>query len=124
MVISLIGFNKLVVAKTSYRNKLPDITRSVDSIPNEQMILYLSILSEKATDAKSVERLEFRYEFRIQPRRVNFNEVNIRVGEGVDQCVKGICCLLSELPFLIVEILILIWRLLMATYVLISLSQF
>ena len=77
---SLIGFNKRIVSTSGYSDKVPDITRSVDSIDVRSNIVSNSIVSGKNTNVLMqipVYDLRISYPFVISNRRLLYNSLSI-----------------------------------------------
>lgn len=78
---TLLGFHKRILSASAYSDKLPDITRGVDSILVHCNLTSDSIVSGLATDIVfdfSLEGLALSHPFSIEPRRPSFNVVNTR----------------------------------------------
>lgn len=75
----LIGFTKKIVTATSYGEKLPDITRSVDDIYIHTNILSESVVGGKQSDVLyrfSVDNLPLSYPFHLEPRQKKYSKIN------------------------------------------------
>lgn len=77
----LIGFTKKIVTTTSYGEKSPDITRSVDDIYIRTNIISESVVGGKQSDVLfrfSVDNLPLSYPFHIEPRVKKYSKINTR----------------------------------------------
>ena len=75
----LIGFNKEIVKTSTYSQKLPNITNSVDQIMLRCSLLSDSIVSGIHSDVLyqfSVDNLPLSYPFHVEPRRALYMKIN------------------------------------------------
>lgn len=78
----LIGFDKVIINKTSYNAKLPNITNSIDSLMLRCSLLSESIVSGIESDVLyqfSVDNLPLSYPFHIEPKRALFSKINSNI---------------------------------------------
>ena len=76
----LIGFKKGIIRATGYREKLPNITRSVDNIFIHTNIISESVVAGKESDVLyrfSVDNLPLSYPFHTEPRRALFSKIKL-----------------------------------------------
>ena len=74
----LLGFNKKIITKTEYSDRLPNITNSIDKINIHSDLIRNSILSGYSDNQLAViptDNLTRSYSFKFEPRRLLFNEV-------------------------------------------------
>ena len=75
----LLGFNKKIITKTEYSDRLPNITNSIDKINIHSDLIRNSILSGYSDNQLAViptDNLTRSYSFKFEPRRLLFNEVS------------------------------------------------